>query len=100
MQAAIEAVKVALRQRKSVVFDATNVRADGRRRFIDIGQAYGAFTRVLCFKNSIPELFRRNAKRQHPVPSSVLQTQVNRMEWPFANDAHEVKIVTLGSRKK
>jgi predicted kinase len=94
LQAAIEAVKVGLRQKKSVIFDATNTRVDGRNRFLDIGQAYGAYTRLICFKNSIPELLKRNLKRHHPIPSSVLEAQIDRMEWPFDNEAHEVVMVS------
>jgi predicted kinase len=90
MQAAKERLKSHLRQGRSVIWDATNLRKDGRSWVAQLGYDYGAYVRIVALRTPVPTLLSRNRKRDHPVPGSVLQRQLETMEWPTLDEAHEV----------
>lgn len=91
MQAAKERLKQALREKRNIIWDATNTRADGRKWVVDLGKDYGAFTKIICLQTPVRELLKRNQQRTHPVPTKALMQQIERMEYPFLNEAHSVQ---------
>ncbi|GAA5495617.1 hypothetical protein Rhal01_01796 [Rubritalea halochordaticola] len=95
LQAAKEALKECLRKRQSVIFDATNTRKDGRGWVAQLGYDYGAFVRIVCFRTSLGELYRRNRTRTHSIPLSALDKQIQGFEWPTLDEAHEVVVVDV-----
>lgn len=44
----------------------------------------------MALKTAIPALDFRNRKRAHPIPASVLARQLEMLEWPDVDEAHEV----------
>lgn len=90
MQAAKEALKEALRNKKNIIWDATNTREDGRKWVLDLAKNYGAYTRIITLPTSVKTLISRNQKREHPIPIKALMNQIKRTEWPFMDEAHEV----------
>ena len=90
LQAAKEALRVSLRAGRSVIWDATNLRKDGRRWVASLGYEYGAYVRIVTFRNSIETLQLRNLKRENSIPCSVLQRQIDGFQWPSLDEAHEV----------
>lgn len=92
MQAAKEALKQALRDKKNIIWDATNTREDGRKWVINLAKDYGAHTKIITIQSPINELIKRNKKRQHPIPLKALMHQIERMEWPHLDEAHHVTI--------
>lgn len=92
MQAAKEALKQALRDKKDIIWDATNTREDGRSWVVNLAQDYGAQTKIITIQAPINELIKRNKKREHPIPQKALMHQIERMEWPRLDEAHHVKI--------
>jgi len=92
-QLAKERLKDALRRRVSIVWDATSLRSDGRSQVLGLGHDYHAATRLITFATTPKSANRQNKARQHPIPTSVLERQIDRLEWPFIWEAHEVTTV-------
>lgn len=93
LQAAKERLKAAFRKGERVIFDATNLRRELRGSTLQLGIDYGAHTRILALQTPLTTLQNRNKKRQHPVRESVLQRQLEMLEWPELDEAHRVEIV-------
>ncbi len=90
LQAAKERMKFHLRRPGTIIWDATNLRQDLRAPLLQLGFDYGAHVTILTLKKPIPTLESRNRKRLHPIPVSVLARQLEMLEWPEVNEAHEV----------
>lgn len=91
-------LKAALRPRRKVVFDATNLRSDFRSVLCQTGYDYNALVTLVVFQMS-PETYRqRNLNREHAVPKSVLENQIQGWEWPDVDEAHRL-IVLDGETK-
>lgn len=97
LQAAKERLKDALRNGRSVVWDATNLRRDGRHWVTQLGYDYGAHVTLVALQTPVPILLTRNRRREHPVPAEVLHRQIESFEWPTADEAHRHHAVRLGS---
>lgn len=90
LRAAKECLKDALRRKTRVVWDATSLRTDGRAMVLDLAHAYHAHTRIITFPVSLETAAKRNRGRKEMIPTSVLERQAARMEWPTVLEAHEV----------
>lgn len=93
MQAAKEQLKGHLRRHEKVVWDATNIRRQYRNAIIQLGFNYHAFVTLVVFHVPPQQLFSRNRQRPHPVNDKVLQKQLRQIEWPYASEAHELRVV-------
>ena len=93
MQAAKEALKQALREKKDVIWDATNTRENGRSWVVDLAHDYGASSRIVTLFTPLKELLIRNQKRENPIPTKALLRQAERMEFPWLYEAHKVEVV-------
>ena len=92
LQAARDELKAHLRGNGRVIWDATNLRRELRGTVLQLGYDYGAYVKIVAMRNSHSTLFARNKKRQHPVMESVLLRQLDMLEWPDADEAHELEI--------
>ena len=92
-QRAVDRLKKLLREKKEVIWDGTNLLRDGRARLVKIGVDYGAFVQIVVFQTPQKEVRRQNKKREFRVPDTVLDRQIERMEWPQIDEAHEVVVV-------
>ena len=93
MQLAKERFRQCLRAKSSVVWEATNLREDGRLALIQLAYDYHASTR-LVMTNTTPEVLeRRNRKRRHAIPKSVLHHQWDRLQWPHVYEAHALEVI-------
>lgn len=88
-----EELKQALRDKKNIVWDATNYRSDFRKRIIDLGVAYGAFTEIVCFQKPLAKLIADNNNREHAVPKDNFERMLNKFQWPEVGEAHILNIV-------
>jgi predicted kinase len=92
-QAARERARVHLRDRRSFVFNATNLTRDLRRQWIDLFAAYRARVRIVYVECS-PSLQRtRNRARDARVPEAVVERMLDRWEVPDLTEAHRVDFV-------
>jgi len=92
-QRAVDLLKKTLREKKDVIWDGTNLLRDGRARLVKIGVDYGAFVQIVAFQTSETEIRKQNKQREFRVPDSVLNRQIDRIEWPRLDEAHEVVVV-------
>lgn len=92
MQLAKERLREELRKPNGrVVWEATSLRSDFRSMVLGLGYDYHAATRLVCFPCDPDELLSRNRSRKHAIPTSVLQKQLDSLEWPEACEAHLVE---------
>ncbi len=89
-QRAKELLKDALRRKAKVVWDATSLRSDGRSLVLGLGHDYHAQTQIVAFPTSPTIASRQNRNRTHPIPTSILDRQLDSLEWPFIWEAHDL----------
>ncbi len=96
IQLAKKRLRESLAAKEKVVWDATSLRLDGRSAILGLGHDYHALTTIVAFATPPEILFNRNKSRAHPVPNSVIDKQLDGLEWPTACEAHRV-ITVLSS---
>ncbi|MEM7386326.1 MAG: AAA family ATPase [Verrucomicrobiota bacterium] len=102
LQEARERLRAVLRRNGKVIWDATSLRRDGRAALIGLARDYHAFTRIVCFQETLKTIKKQNRKRDHPIPDSVLEKQFHSWEWPEPWEAHRIEVANkshfLGKR--
>lgn len=93
LQASKEQLKVALRQKQGVVWDATNLRSDFRAIVTGLGRDYHALVTLVVFLLPEKLIYQNNRKRQYSVPSNVLDKQLDTYQLPLLNEAHQYQII-------
>lgn len=88
-----EELKQALRDKRNIIWDATNYRSDFRKRIIDLGVAYGAFTEILAFHKPLSRLITDNNNREHAVPKEDFQKMLTKFQWPEVGEAHRLTLI-------
>jgi len=79
--------RAALRAKRDVVWDATNLTRSVRHAILSRARDYRAHTTLVLFAVDPASLAKRNAQREHPVPDGVLGRQLRRVEWPEEHEA-------------
>lgn len=92
VQAAKERLREGLRAGRDVVWDATNLQGDRRLPIVGLARNYGANVRFVAVVGSAAELRDRNARREHPVPPSVLERQIAKYDVPWGDEADVVEL--------
>ncbi|PRQ03104.1 ATP-binding protein [Enhygromyxa salina] len=92
-QLANERLRVALRAKSKLVWDATNLRRDFRDAVTQLARNYGALVTIVSFPRSEREYASRNRDRAHPVPPAVLARQLDTMQWPETSEAHRWLVI-------
>jgi protein phosphatase len=82
-----QTVRYLLRQRLAIgrpltYIDATNLRAETRRPFIEIGREFGCEVEAAWFDVPLEECLRRNAGRDRVVPEAVLIEMAGKLTPP------------------
>ena len=85
--------KQLLRERRSFVWNATNVTLQIRRPLIEALTAQKARVRIVYLEAPWQEVLRRNAARPSPVPLSVMENMRWRLEVPDLTEAQRVEWV-------
>ncbi|MAW98057.1 MAG: hypothetical protein CMN72_00005 [Sphingomonas sp.] len=93
LRVAHEKLKCALRERKNVLWDATNYRYDFRKRIIETSVAYGAFTEIIVFQKPLSRLLKDNKSRKHSVPEEAINSMVLKFQMPEIGEAHKLTIM-------
>lgn len=86
-----ERFKQALREKKNIVWDATNTRKEHREKLITTAMNYGSLVsiQVLLTKESTTRI--QNKNRQYSVPDTVITKQINQFQLPSKSEAHVVQ---------
>lgn len=75
---------------KSFAFNATNLTASMRSRWIDLFHAYNARTEIVYIEPRLDILMKQNREREMAVPQSVMERLLTKLEVPTITEAHEV----------
>lgn len=97
IQLAKEEARVLLRQKKSFVWNATNITRNLRHPLISLFQSYGAKTRLVYLEVPYQQLKNQNLNRAHPVPQNILEKMIRKLEVPSIWEAPIVDYVCESS---
>jgi predicted kinase len=90
---AMEQFKACLRQRRPVMWNATNLVRDLRSKIIDVADTYRARVRIVMIEASPTTIATRNRARDLPVPAASIARMLHRWEPPHRGDAHQLDVV-------
>ncbi|HEY8747261.1 MAG TPA: AAA family ATPase [Tepidisphaeraceae bacterium] len=88
--AAKEQAKVFLRQDRSFVWNATNITRELRQQLIALFANYKARIRTVYVECPPEELHARNHRRTDPVPTTVIQRLIEKLEVPTIVESHQL----------
>jgi putative nucleotidyltransferase with HDIG domain len=90
VQAAKEQCRVHLRERRDFAFNATNITARLRKRWIDLFARYGARVQVVYLEPPLAIILKQNRERPDAIPERVILRLAEKLEVPTLAEAHEV----------
>lgn len=93
IQAAREQCREHLRAHRDFAFNATNLTALMRKRWIDLFADYHARVEIVYIEPPIPTILKQNKEREASVPESVIRRLLNKIEMPTLAEAHGVQRV-------
>ncbi|ULJ64753.1 AAA family ATPase [Wielerella bovis] len=85
-----ELAKQYLREKRSFVFNATNLNRDLRSKWTGIFAAYGAKIKIVYLEVPHSQWLAQNKQREHSVPEKVLTQMLGKWEVPSFDEAHEI----------
>lgn len=91
VQAAQNELKKLLRTKQPFVYNATNLTADTRGKFVQLFENYGAKVRIVYLETEWNENLRRNADRKAVVPENVIGRMLSGLQPPEATEAQQVQ---------
>ncbi len=87
-----------MRKRQSFVFNATNITADMRSRWISLFTEYGGRVKIVYLEVPYQKLISQNHNRQYKVPEQVVEKMIGKLEIPAPYEAHHVEYQTGGAQ--
>lgn len=93
IQAAREQVREHLRSKRNFAFNATNISAQLRKRWINLAHDYGARIEIVYIEPPISVAIAQNRRRPDPVPDSVIRSLCDRLEPPTWAECHQLVIL-------
>ncbi len=92
IQTAREQCRKHLRAGRDFAFNATNIRRQMRRRWMDLFTDYEARIEVVYLEPPLPTILLQNKRRQRPVPEKVILRLVKKLEPPTLTECHRLMI--------
>ena len=86
-----ERAKEFLRQKKSFVWNATNISKQMRELSINLFANYNARIRIVYIETTEEKLFQQNRERNNSVPANVIRAMLEKWEVPDLTEAHKVE---------
>lgn len=96
IQEAKEKARSLLREKKSFVWNATNITSQMRLQLIELFTTYQAKVRIVYLEVPYETLKQQNSKREAMVPANVLEHLIDKLEVPARWEAHEVEYSESG----
>lgn len=93
IQMAREQCREHLRARRDFAFNATNLTAQMRKRWVDLFADYDARVEMVYLEPAIATVFRQNKDRASDVPESVIRKLIDKIEVPTLAEAHAVELI-------
>ncbi len=85
-----ERLRISLRAKRPVVWDATNLRKDFRSRIAQLGFDYGALVTLVVLHTEPSVTKKRNVTRTHSISAGVQQQQLDKFQWPELDEGHRI----------
>ena len=83
-------LKYYLREKHTVVWDATNLRQDYRKPLYAMARDQHALITLVIFLASETAIYSGNANRAHAVPKEIVAAQIAKYQFPRVSDVHHV----------
>lgn len=93
IQHAKEQLRIALRSKGKVIWDATNLRQDFRSIICTLSTDYHALVTLAVFLMPESQIERKNRERKNSVPDDVLKNQIARYQFPLLDEAHQYMVL-------
>lgn len=94
VRVAHEQLKSLLREKKNIVWDATNFRKDFRGKICAVGFNYKAYVEIVFLHKPLSMVLKQNKSRTHVVPMEAIIDQVEKFQIPDVDEAHQLTIVS------
>ena len=91
MQEAKKIARTYLRKGQDFIWNATNITTLMRFQLINLFAGYGARVKVVYVEKDYSVWRRQNREREYPLPESVLDGMLGKLEVPQLTEAHEVE---------
>ncbi len=92
IQAAKEQARICLREKKSFVWNATNITRQMREQVISLFTTYEAAVTIVYVEVPAAKLLQQNRQREEVVPAAAMERLIRKLEVPTITEAHELKI--------
>ncbi|TDU81527.1 putative nucleotidyltransferase with HDIG domain [Prosthecobacter fusiformis] len=93
IQAAREQCREHLRAGRDFAFNATNITAQMRQRWVDLFADYEARVEMIYVEPPMATILRQNKERTDAIPESVIHRLLSKIEVPTLAEAHQVSLV-------
>lgn len=93
IQEAKEQAKAYLRKGQDFIWNATNITKQMRKQLIDLFVDYGAKVNITYIEKPYDTWRIQNKNREHPLPETVLDKMLSKLEIPQLPEAHKVEYV-------
>ncbi|NDV58327.1 AAA family ATPase [Bacteroides sp. 519] len=92
VQTAREEAKKHLRKGEDFIWNATNITRQMRSQLIDLFVSYGAWVQIVYIEKPYNVWRSQNRNREYPLPETVLDKMLSKLEVPQITEADEVKL--------
>lgn len=93
IQMAKDKAKEYLREKKSFIWNGTNITRQLRKQLVDLFMTYGADVEIVYIEVSYKTLLKQNSNRDYKVPESVVEKMIRNREVPVYSEATNIKYV-------
>jgi putative nucleotidyltransferase with HDIG domain len=92
IQIAKNKARAYLRTKTPFVWNATNITKQLRSQLIALFADYGAQVKIIYLEVPYQELIQRNKHREHPLPLSILEKMLNKLEPPTPDECTHLEV--------
>lgn len=93
IQMAKEKAKEFLREKKSFIWNGTNITRQMRKQLVDLFMTYGADVEIVYIEVPYKTLLKQNSDREYKVPENVVEKMIRNREVPVYSEATDIKYV-------
>jgi len=91
VQQAKEQAREYLRKEQDFIWNATNITRMMRTQLVDLFTSYNAMVKIVYIEKPYDIWRTQNSNREYPLPETVLDTMLQKLEMPQLIEAHEVE---------
>lgn len=96
IQMAKEKAREFMRKKQNFIWNGTNLTRQIRQQVIDLCEDYGGRVRLVYVEVPYKKVLHQNTNREYPIPETVLERFINKLEMPSPSEAHHVEYMIDG----